>query len=535
MLYIHLLGRQARLIGVHLRTIARIIWSFVTSHRALSLAIALVLVAGGVGLSYLTPSATTSEVSSTRSVTLVRAGDAATSVPLSVIGTVRSTREALVAPDASGMVSAIYRSLGDYVAAGTIIAELKNDSQRAGVAQARAALQKTQSGVAIGGIGVTNAESSYQSAQESARTTLLSTYAAMSDVVERRIDQTFTNPTGAQPRFVVTSSNSQLVSNAEAGRTQMQPILTREALVTVSGMDTDALIAELERTQSEVKIAQIFAQNVVQALNGALTSASVTEAEIGLYRLDAAAALSTVNALSASIAGSIENLKARRAAVTIAQTSLSTGTTGESADIASANANLAAALANLERTLIRAPISGTINKLDLDVGSFVNASQPVIYITSAGGLEAVAYVSGSDLADIRPGAKVLVAGTVEGTVVRTAAALDPVTKKAEIRVALPASSALISGQSATLEIVRTKSQTVATQNTVTVPLSALKITPEGPLLFTVSDESTLVANPVSVGTIRGGFIDITSGISPDAAIVSDARGLKEGQVVLVTL
>jgi RND family efflux transporter MFP subunit len=535
MLYIHLLGRQARIIGAHLRTVAVIIWSFIKSHRLLSGAVFVLVIAGGVGLSYLFPTQTTSEISTSRTVTVVRAGDAAESVPLSVIGTVRSTREALVAPDTSGMVSAIYRSLGDYVGAGTVIAELKNDSQRAGVAQARAALQKTQSGFTIGGIGVTNAESSYQSAQESARTTLLSTYASMSDVVERRIDQTFTNPTGAQPRFIVSTSNSQLVANAEAGRLAMQPILTREAMVTVSGMNTDALIAELERTQNEVKAAQGFAQDVVQALNGALTSASVTESEISLYRLEASAALATVNALSASIAGSIENLKARRAAVTIAETSLSTGTTGESADIASANANLAAALANLERTLIRAPIAGTINRLDLDVGSFVNASQPVIYITSAGGLEAVAYVSGTDLVDIRPGAKVTVAGSVEGTVVRTAAALDPVTKKAEIRVALPASSALISGQSATLEIIRAKSQALAAQNTVTVPLAALKITPEGPLLFTVSDDSTLVANPVSVGTIRGGFIDITSGISPDAAIVSDARGLKEGQVVLVKL
>jgi RND family efflux transporter MFP subunit len=532
MLYVHLILRQLTKVGYHLVIIGRIIWSFVKSRPYSSALVTLLIVGGALATSFFfAPPENEGRVTDTRSVTLIRVGDALSAEPLSLIGTVRATREALVSSDIPGTVSGVYRTLGDFVTAGTIIAELKNDTQRAQVAQARAALQKAESGVAVGGIGVGNAESAFKAAEDSARATILSAITTIDDTVRRKADTAFTNPTSAQPNFAVSTSNSQLVNEVESGRLRVQAILARQQSVQVSRMSTDELIAELERISQEVKTVQAFMQTLVLTLNTALATFNISDASIALYRADASAGLAAANALSASIPQSIDGLKARRAAVQIAETALATGTDGTSADISGAQANLAAALANLERTLIRAPISGTINRLDLDVGSFVNASQPIVYLTSAGGLEVVAFVSGNDIKDIAIGSRATIGTDVQGTVVRVANALDPVTKKAEIRIALPPSAPLVSGQSATLRIDRAVKKQSAT-DTLAIPIAAIKITPEGPLVFTLNDANALVANSVVLGALRGSTVVVESGITADARIVSDARGLKEGQVVL---
>jgi multidrug efflux system membrane fusion protein len=66
-----------------------------------------------------------------------------------------------------------------------------------------------------------------------------------------------------------------------------------------------------------------------------------------------------------------------------------------------------------------------------------------------------------------------------------------------------------------------------------VPLSALKITSSGSFVFTVSEEKKLVAIAVTQGQLYGENIEILSGLDKDTRIVTDARGLKEGQLVTV--
>ena len=111
-----------------------------------------------------------------RSVQTIRVGDISQAEPLTILGEVRSVKEASVAPDGSGTVKAVYRSLGDAVGAGSVIAELKNDSERAMVSQAQAALEKAKSGAAIGAVSLTSAETSFAASQESAKSAIQNTY-----------------------------------------------------------------------------------------------------------------------------------------------------------------------------------------------------------------------------------------------------------------------------------------------------------------------------------------------------------------------
>ena len=69
---------------------------------------------------------------------------------------------------------------------------------------------------------------------------------------------------------------------------------------------------------------------------------------------------------------------------------------------------------------------------------------------------------------------------------------------------------------------------------IQIPLSALKITPLGSQVFTVNASSTLVAHVVKEGKLMGDQIEIVEGLTPDMEIVTDARGLKEGQTITLS-
>ena len=193
------------------------------------------------------------------------------------------------------------------------------------------------------------------------------------------------------------------------------------------------------------------------------------------------------------------------------------------------------ALARLEKTIIRSPITGTLNSLSISTGDFITAFSQVAVVSNNGALEVISFVTDDDAKRITVGSPVTIDGTITGVITRIASAIDPTTKKIEVRVGIKdVKSTLTNGQSVRILI----SQDKATQSTVTkksgpivIPIAALKLTPRGGNVFTLSASNTLIALPVREGAIMGEEIQILEGLNGDEVIVTDARGLKEGQVV----
>jgi multidrug efflux pump subunit AcrA (membrane-fusion protein) len=132
------------------------------------------------------------------------------------------------------------------------------------------------------------------------------------------------------------------------------------------------------------------------------------------------------------------------------------------------------------------------------------------------------------------GDEVAIGSNSTGVITKIAPALDPVTHKVEIRVGLRGDrSELTNGESVNMTINR-KGEVKQASNVVHVPLSALKITPTGAVVFTVSASNTLVAHPVEKGSLLGDQIVLTKGVSPEMEIVIDARGLQDGMSVNIT-
>jgi multidrug efflux pump subunit AcrA (membrane-fusion protein) len=320
-----------------------------------SLGILVVIILGWTLVHFLTPAPSDVSLSSTRQVTLKSVAElSSNSTPLEVAGTVSSKSQAQVRAEVGGQITTVNYTLGDYVGAGAVIAAVENASQRAAVAQAQGAVDAASAGASV-------SQTSLSSAKASAVNTLLSAYGAADKAVHADVDPMFSNPETSSPLFGVQSSDSQAKINAENLRTLLRPILLREQTQASSLSLSSDLLSELATTQKELRQVRDFLDAIVKALNSGIATNGTSEATISTY-------LATANSARSAVVASLSALASAQASIETAQKGAEVGSGSSAAVITQAQAGLASARAALEKTIVRAPISGTINSLSLKVG-----------------------------------------------------------------------------------------------------------------------------------------------------------------------
>ena len=473
--------------------------------------------------------------------------------PLSVVGQVSSKSEATVRAERSGQVTGVYKTLGDSIAAGSVAAELENASERAAVLQAQGSVEAAEANLAkvTGGArseqrailesNRANASASLDAAQSSAVNALLSAYATADNAIHGTTDKMFTTPQGNSPVFNVTSYDSQLSMKIENTRPAVGGYLKRQTLASDTLSASSNLSAEISATETEIRAIRSFLDMIINALNKGIATSGASASTIATYLSEATAARTTLTTALSSLSGATQGLAAAKSALDVANKNLEQGVTGgQVEDVAAAKAalkqvqgGLAAARANLEKTIIRAPISGTINSFSLKRGDYVQQSSPVLTVANNGALEIVAYVTENDAHDIAPGRDASIEGGVSGVVTKIAPAIDPLTKKIELRIGVSDNDgALINGQSVLVSITRAR-VTAEDLSRISIPVSAIKIGSDETIVFTLDNENKLVPHAVKVGTLLGDRVVITEGLTLDMKIVTDARGLRADETVEV--
>ena len=449
--------------------------------------------------------------------------------PLPLVGTVRSATEATILTEASGRIVGVYRSLGQYVSAGSVIGEIENSSERAQVLQAEATLARVRASSEDAQLD--SATAGLQSAKESSLTTLLSAYASAQSAVRQHADQTFSNPTTGSARYLLNTSDSALASKVVAQRISVQQILSRQqnsgAILSVQS-DLDA---ELSIALTELKDVRAFLDLMVESLNKAIPNSDYSTADISGFTTNVTAGRTAVTSSITALAGSIETLAAKRAANEVAENNLENSTAGvKRQDVLQAEATLAAARANLEKKIIRAPFPGTLNALNIELGQFVSVFEPAATVANNGLLEIRAYVTQRDKEYVAVGLEVSSKDGIKGVITSVAPALDPVTKRIEVRIALTGSKAITNGQSVRLLIERVNKNAVVT--TPKVPLTAISFIGNDAHVLTVDQEGLIIALPVTLGVILGDQVEV-EGIDLDTKVLVDARGFLVGDSVTV--
>ncbi len=457
-----------------------------------------------------------------------------------ILGTVISVSEAVIRAESSGKLTKVYKNLGDKVSTGELIASFDNGAERASVLQAEGAYEAAKAGRDIATLSGNNTNSSLQDSKNTALNTLGISFNSLDDAVRVKTDSSFTDAKTENCSLNVTVSDASLVYSLQDQRKQIETILkNRDQRNRGVNADSD-LTTELSAAEKEAQTIKNYLDDLAKAYSKAVASQTFNQAAI-----DSGKAL--VSAARSETTGAISSLQGAKTALNTAltQKNIADKTVGKGDANGTADANVKQALgaynaaqSRYEKTLIRSPLFGTLNSLSIKTGDFVTAFIQVGVVSNNGALEIKAYVGEDDAKKISIGESGIATSNKNSAkviVTKVAEALDPVTKKIEVRLALTDSKvSLINGETVTinLESGEQKSITGASLSSLRVPLSSLKMTPDGALAFTVENGRAKQIK-VTEGAIFGESIEIKSGLSRDTAIVLDARGLKDGMEVSV--
>lgn len=471
--------------------------------------------------------------------------------PLSLVGQVTSLSQANILAQSAGQVVSLLHANGDYVAAGSLIGTLENSSQQAAVTQAQGAFEAAQASLAkvqgptalSSGISSMQAATAAQNAASSLVAALSSAYASFDDAIHTRADTLFINPGTYQTSLVaLIVSNQQLVIDVNNERSALNAALD-DANSAASTIDTTDVESRTTRVLADGNQVRAFLDALVETLNKAVPNNLYSVSQIAAYQTSMSAARSEVVGAISSV---ISARAAYEAALTSSQSASNLATAGSGSDIAVAEASLKsaqgaldAAKANLEKTIIRSPISGIIVSLPVNRGDFITMNQQVASVSNPQALYVDTEVTPNDAKTLSIGGGATVEGVVSGVITFIAPALDPLTAKIEVKIGLRGTNTLIDGESVALALARS-THTAASGGPTTIPISSIKVTPQGASVFTIAAtssstgalQSTLVSTPVTLGSILGDRV-VVSGIAPTVEIVTDARGLSEGQNVIV--
>lgn len=187
-----------------------------------------------------------------------------------------------------------------------------------------------------------------------------------------------------------------------------------------------------------------------------------------------------------------------------------------------------------EKTIIKAPISGTVYSKSLNVQDFLNSGDSVGSIAKAGNLEILVYLNADQIGRIKKGDSVGIwvnGREIGGSIASLSNIANGDNNRFEVRVTAAEADLSLVHQTAVVDFdIGLDSKN---QGAFFVPLDALNIGQQKSEVFVVEDGKAK-AKTVKTGKTVGTEIEILSGLSAgDEVIVENARNLQDGQDVKV--
>lgn len=459
------------------------------------------------------------EVAAKKQVTVRKAGDLESeNASLPSVGTVRAVSEARLETEASGRVTAVNVAIGDRVSAGTVLASIENSRERAALLQAEGAYESAQAGSAQASIGLKEAEVGAQNANRSAHT-------VGDDAIHNLADELFSNPDSSTPGIRLDAKGAAVrLNNERVAIGDMLDLWHNET----QNMTGDPLDTINDAEEALTRISN-FVNDLSLLVSDQDANAVFTPEVLAGYK-------SRFLMTRSSIDGSLSALSgARNALLTARENAEGGNTTSESeAREKQALGSLRLAQAAYEKTLVRSPISGTVNAMYLKANEYVGAGAQAAVVANNNALEVTTSIGEDERSLIAVGGEVAINDTYKGTVTKIAPAIDPATGKIEVKISVDENAEKTLANGATVSLaIKGAAQSTATGTELRLPLQAVKITPQGPSVFTLEGD-TLKNTPIVLGPILGEVVVVESGIDADTAIVTDVRGLKDGEAVEVT-
>ena len=447
----------------------------------------------------------------------------------------------------TGRVSHIYADVGNTVLQGTVLASIENGDLYADTLQKEATyeaigarLKLLQAGtrpeqLAVTQSSVTNAEASYAQSNQAIIDAIRNAYTQSDDAVYRRVDQFVSDPRSPQPKLNFLTS-SQLQQEVEWQRLILGPVLVSWK-TSVDALDSagDPTLV-VESTTKNLGKMRIFLDKVATAVNSLTQTSSLSQAVIDGYRADVAAARVNINTAETALTSAVTAQKNTVAILITAKRNLEleeAGTTDEeiaaqASQVKAAGADLESARAKLQKTLMAAPFTGIVTKMDAKVGGSAGANVPLISMISADTFQIESFVPEINVALLKVGDGAAVTLDAYGADVvfpATVVSIDPAETIRDgvvnfrVKAIFEKSDPRFkSGLTANLRI-----QIERKENALALPQSAI-IERDGGLFVQKETGSKTEDARVETGIRAGdGFVEILSGVNEGDRVINAGR------------
>ncbi len=194
---------------------------------------------------------------------------------------------------------------------------------------------------------------------------------------------------------------------------------------------------------------------------------------------------------------------------------------------------VAAAKANRDMYRVVAPISGTVDRVDLKVGGPSAPGQTGIQIVSYDKLNAEAMLGENYLGKVKEGDAVTIVlpnigDSIKAKIGYVAQSVDPASRSFKVIVHMNNSNKLHPNMSCIMKIAN-----YTNNNALVVPVSIIQKTSEGPMVYIADGEKAKAVN-VTIGRNSNGLVEIMSGLNPgDKVITAGFEEMENGQRIIV--
>lgn len=452
-------------------------------------------------------------------------------------GTVKAADTIDLSFDAAGRIASVRVSAGTHVAAGTVLASIAGSDAAAALAQAQAGLAVQQAkldglktgarpeSIAVAQTAVSGAQASLAQSRLTLAQAVQDSYVKADDAITNRVDMFISNPHSASPTLPFTLTDGSLQNAVIAGRISAVSLLAQWQVLATTMSDPAAATPDaVQATRTDIQTLSSYLDSVARALTVVVPNTSYPTATIQSYASSVATARSNLSTTLAALNAAATAEKAAESALANAQSQLTLAQApatdadlaAQQAQVAVAQANVAAAQSQLGKTVVRAPIAGTISRSDAHVGAYASPAQPLFTLISDSRFQVEAYVSQDDLALMQPGqaASVRLDAYPDDTFAAHVLSVDPA---ATVQNGISAYRALVQFDSKDARIkagLTANVTVVASQKdaALQVPSSAIiKQRDQAYVMAQRGGTDTLV--PVSLGIVGATSTEILSGIT----------------------
>lgn len=453
-----------------------------------------------------------------------------------------------------GRVSRVYAQVGDRVEAGRVIAEIENGDLRAALDQKEASLAAQDAklaalkagtrpeSLAVSESSVDAARSTLDQANQAVINAIADAYTQADDAVRVRVDTFIYDPRSTLPQLMFNTREFQNEVAVETRRISTERVL----------VDWQAHIASLapgvvdEVPGSSIPVAITEARTALSAVVGLLTAASAALADgfesATFSRTNITSAMADITQARANINAAITALntaetaqKTAAASYTSAQKSLTLAQApatqadvdAQTAQVRAAQADVDAARAQLGKTLIVAPFSGVITKLDAKAGLIASGNTPLVSLQSGGTFQIESFIPETSVSLVQVGQPSAVTLDAYGDepFAATVASIDPAetlrdgvsTYRVVLQFAKP-DTRVKSGMSANVTIAIEQRD-----NVVSIPVGLVH-EKEGTSYVTVREGNATVERVVQTGPVSSlGEVEIVAGLAEGDTVVRSTK------------